>query len=165
MWLVSKWCQSTDTIQLQSRFLQWFHFVIDTKQLLPAYRVAANCNNSQGTKNVTMPSFPRNKPAVRRKWVKFVQVKHADCTDLASQHAHCVLTTSLSATSPAACNIRRVFVSSKIWSQQQCLLSSYWLPRPYDYIQYTKSLLTLTFVFSVCMFSALIYFFYFYFFT
>ena len=38
---------------------------------MPAYCVAANCNNSQWTKNVTMRSFPRNKQAVRRKWVKF----------------------------------------------------------------------------------------------
>ena len=35
---------------------------------MPAYCVAANCNKSQATQNVTMREFPRNQPAVRRKW-------------------------------------------------------------------------------------------------
>ena len=45
---------------------------------IPAYCVAANCNNSQATQNLTTHEFPRNRPAVRRKWVKFVQSKRAD---------------------------------------------------------------------------------------
>ena len=45
---------------------------------MPAYCVAANCNNSQVTQSITMHEFPRNRPAVRRKWVKFVQFKRAD---------------------------------------------------------------------------------------
>ena len=46
---------------------------------LPAYCIAANgCNNSQATQSITMCEFPRNRPAVRRKWVKFVQFKRAD---------------------------------------------------------------------------------------
>ena len=43
-----------------------------------AYCIAANCNNSQATQSITMHEFPRNRPAVRRKWVKFVQFKRAD---------------------------------------------------------------------------------------
>ena len=45
---------------------------------MPAYCVAANCNNSKATQSMTMHEFPRNRPAVRRKWVKFVQFKRAD---------------------------------------------------------------------------------------
>ena len=44
----------------------------------PAYCVAANCNNSQATQSITMHEFPRSRPAVRRKWVKSIQVKRAD---------------------------------------------------------------------------------------
>ena len=63
---------------------------------MPAYCVAANCNNSQATQSITMHEFPRNRPAVRRKWVKFVQfVKRADCC--ASVTPICVASTSLSA--------------------------------------------------------------------
>ena len=42
---------------------------------MPAYCIAANCNNSQATQSITMHEFPQNRPAVRRKWVKFVQFK------------------------------------------------------------------------------------------
>ena len=45
---------------------------------MPAYCIAANCNNSQATQSITMHEFPRNRPAVRRKWVTFVQCKRAD---------------------------------------------------------------------------------------
>ena len=43
-----------------------------------AYCIAANCNNSQATQSITMHEFPLSRPAVRRKWVKFVQFKQAD---------------------------------------------------------------------------------------
>ena len=43
-----------------------------------AYCVAANCNNTQATQSITTHEFPRNRPAVRRKWVKFVQFKRTD---------------------------------------------------------------------------------------
>ena len=43
-----------------------------------AYCIAANCNNSQATQSITMHEFPRDRLAVRRKWVKFVQFKRAD---------------------------------------------------------------------------------------
>ena len=53
--------------------------VLSTKKLtMPAYGVAANCNNSQTTPGITMHELPRNRPAVRRKWIKFIQFKRAD---------------------------------------------------------------------------------------
>ena len=59
-----------------------------TKKLtVLAYCVAANCNNSQTTPGITMHKFPHNQPAVRQKWIKFIQFKWADF--LASpHHAH-----------------------------------------------------------------------------
>ena len=54
---------------------------------MPAYCIAANCNNSQATRNITIHEFPRNRPAVRRKWIKFVPFKRADI-DAAPHHAH-----------------------------------------------------------------------------
>ena len=45
---------------------------------MPAYCVAANCNNSQATQSITMHELPQNRPAVRQKWVKSVQFKWAD---------------------------------------------------------------------------------------
>ena len=45
---------------------------------MPAYCVAANCNNSQTTPGITMRELPRNQPTVRRKWIKFIQFKQAD---------------------------------------------------------------------------------------
>jgi len=47
-------------------------------QTVPAYCVAANRNNSQATQSITMHEFPGNRPAVRRKWFRFVQFKRAD---------------------------------------------------------------------------------------
>ena len=43
------------------------------KLTMPAYCVAAICNNSQTTPGITMHELPRNRPAVRRKWIKFIQ--------------------------------------------------------------------------------------------
>ena len=58
------------------------------KQLtMPAYCVAANCNNSQTTPGITMHELPRSRPAVRRKWIKFIQFKRADFL-AAPHHAH-----------------------------------------------------------------------------
>ena len=56
------------------------------KLIMPAYCVAANCNNSQTTPGITRHELPRNRPAVRRKWIKFIQFKRADF--LAAHHAH-----------------------------------------------------------------------------
>ena len=44
---------------------------------MPASCVAANCNNSQTTPGITLHELPRNRPAVRRKWIKFIQFKRA----------------------------------------------------------------------------------------
>ena len=56
---------------------------------MPAYCVAANCNNSQTpTRGITMHELPRNRPAVRRKWIKCIQFKRADFLIAASHHAH-----------------------------------------------------------------------------
>ena len=53
--------------------------VWSTKKLpMSAYCVAANCNNSQTTPGITMHELPRNRPAVRRKWIKFIPFKRAD---------------------------------------------------------------------------------------
>ena len=57
---------------------------------MPAYCVAANCNNPQATQSITMHEFPRNRPAVRRKWVKFVKFKRADF-DVAPQSRPLIL--------------------------------------------------------------------------
>ena len=64
-----------------------------TKKLpMPHYCVAANCNNLQTTPGITMHELPRNRPAVRRKWIKFIQFKRADFlavphhTHLCSEH-------------------------------------------------------------------------------
>ena len=108
---------------------------------MPAYCVPAKYNNSQGTKkrerqkkkkkkerkkekHVPMHSFPPNKPAMRRKWVKFVQLKRADCTDIASQHEHCVLAILLSFTSPTSLGIRRGSLLSGLRSQQRSFVST-----------------------------------------
>ena len=62
--------------------------VWSTKKLtMPAYCVATNCNNLQTTPGITMHELPRNRPAVRRKWIKFIQFKRADFL-AAPHHAH-----------------------------------------------------------------------------
>ena len=57
------------------------------KVTMPAYCVAMNCNNSQTTPGITMHELPRNWPAVRRKWIKFIHFKRADFP-AAPHHAH-----------------------------------------------------------------------------
>ena len=62
--------------------------VWSTKKLtMPAYCVAANCNNSQTTPGITMHELPRNRPAVRRKWIKFIRFKRSDFL-AAPHHSH-----------------------------------------------------------------------------
>ena len=62
--------------------------VWSTKKLTkPAYCVAANCNISQTTPGITMHKLPCNRPAVRRKWIKFIHFKRADFL-AAPHHAH-----------------------------------------------------------------------------
>ena len=63
-------------------------YMWSTKKLtMPAYCVVANCNNSQTTPGITVHKLPRNQPAVRRKWIKFIQFKRADFLS-ALHHAH-----------------------------------------------------------------------------
>ena len=72
-----------------------------TKKLtMPAYCVVANCNNLQMTPGITMHEFPHNWPAVRQKWIKFIQFiqfKRADFlaaphhTHLCSEHLFLLL--------------------------------------------------------------------------
>ena len=57
------------------------------KLTMPAYCVAANCNSLQTTPGITIHELPRNLPAVRRKWIKFIQFKRADFF-AAPHHAH-----------------------------------------------------------------------------
>ena len=57
------------------------------KLIMPAYCVAANCNNSQTTPGITMHELSHNRPAVRRKWIKFIQFKRADFLAV-PHHAH-----------------------------------------------------------------------------
>ena len=61
--------------------------VVDKKLPMPAYCVAANCNNSQMTPGITRHELPRNRPAMKRKWIKFIQFKRADFL-AAPHHAH-----------------------------------------------------------------------------
>ena len=62
--------------------------VWSTKKLtMPAYCVAANCNNSQTTPGITMHKLPCNWPAVRQKRIKFIQFKWADFL-AAPHHTH-----------------------------------------------------------------------------
>ena len=62
--------------------------VWSTKKLtMLAYCVAMKCNNSQTTPGITMHELPRNQPAVRRKWMKFIQFTRADFL-AAPHHAH-----------------------------------------------------------------------------
>ena len=50
-----------------------------TKKLtMPAYCIAANCNNSQTTPGITMHELLRNWPTVKWKWIKFIQFKRVD---------------------------------------------------------------------------------------
>ena len=62
--------------------------VWSTKKLtMPAYCVAAKCNNSQTTPGITMHELPCNRHTVRQKWIKFIQFKRADFL-AALHHAH-----------------------------------------------------------------------------
>ena len=54
---------------------------------MPAYCVAANCNNLQTTLGITMDELPHNQPTVRQKWIKFIQFKQADFL-AALHHTH-----------------------------------------------------------------------------
>ena len=70
-----------------------------TKKLpMLAYCVAANCNHLQTTPGITMHELLRNRPAVRWKWIKFIQFKRADFLAV-PHHDHLCSSTSVSAIS------------------------------------------------------------------
>ena len=81
---------------------------------MPAYCVAANCNNLQTTPGITMHELPRNQPAVRRKWIKFIQF-----TELTFLLHHimpiCVVSTSVSAISQTPWNTTCGFAPKLTW--------------------------------------------------
>ena len=54
---------------------------------------------AQTTPGITMHEFPRNRPAVRRKWIKFIQFKRSDFKLLRRITPICVASTSVSAIS------------------------------------------------------------------
>ena len=54
---------------------------------MPAYCVIANCNNRRRPQVLYEHELPRSRPAVRRKWIKFIQFKRADFL-AAPYHAH-----------------------------------------------------------------------------
>ena len=98
-----------------------------TKKLtMLAYCVAANCNNSQTTPGITMHELPRNRPAVRRKWIKFIQFKRVDF--LAAPI--CVASTSVSAISQTLWNNAWGFASKLTRCSgtlsKSCLTGSNW---------------------------------------
>ena len=101
-----------------------------TKKLtMLAYCVAANCNNSQTTPGITMHELPHNQPAVRQKWIKFIQFKWADFL-AARHHAH------LCSEHFSECNFanpmeyRMGFASKLTWCSstlsKSCLTGSNW---------------------------------------
>ena len=72
--------------------------VWSTKKLtMPAYYVDVNCNNLQMTPSITMHKLLCNQPAVRRKWIQFIQFKQAFL--LRCITPICVASTSVSAIS------------------------------------------------------------------
>ena len=110
--------------------------VWSTKKLtMPAYCVAANCNNSQTTPGITMHELPRNRPAVRRKWIKFIQFKRADF--LAGRITPiCVASTSVSAISQTPWNTASrswhdvpVLFQNPAWQAQTDTAVSLWVSR------------------------------------
>ena len=62
-----------------------------------------NCNNSQTTPGITMHELPPNWPAVRRKWIKFIQFKQVTFL-LHRITPICVVSTSVSAISQTPWN-------------------------------------------------------------
>ena len=100
-WLSRKWRQwGVSAVAILDCSLNVYACGRKKALTMPAYCIAANCNNSQATQSVTMHEFPRNRPTVRRKFVKFVQFKRADFDAApASVTPICVANTSPSAIS------------------------------------------------------------------
>ena len=110
--------------------------VWSTKKLtMPAYCVAANCNNSQTTPGITMHELPRNRSAVRRKWIKFIQFKQLTFLLLRITPI-CVASTSVSAISQTPWNTAcrswhdvPVLFQNPAWQAQADTAVSLWVSR------------------------------------
>ena len=61
--------------------------VVGKKVTYAGLLFCCDCNNSQTTPGITMHELPRNRPAVRQKWIKFIQFKWADFLAVL-HHAH-----------------------------------------------------------------------------
>ena len=85
------------------------------KLTMLAYCVAANCNNSQTTPGITMHELPCNWPAVRWKWIKFIQVKWAEFLAACPITPICVASTSVNAISQTPWNTAWGFASKLTW--------------------------------------------------
>ena len=111
--------------------------VWSTKKLpMPAYCVAANCNNSQTTPGITMHELPRNRPAVRRKWIKFIQFTNELTFVLRRITPICVASTSASAISQTPWNTAcrswhdvPVLFQNSAWQAQTDTAVSLWVSR------------------------------------
>ena len=107
--------------------------VIDKKLPMLAYCVATNWNNLQMTPGITMHELPRNRPAVRRKWITFIQFKPAD---FLAALPICVASTSVSAISQTPWNTAcrswhdvLVLFQNPAWQAQTDTAVSLWVSR------------------------------------
>ena len=106
--------------------------VWSTKKLtMPAYCVAANCNNLQTTPGITMHELLHNRPAERRKWIKFIQFKRAFL--LRHIPLICVASTSVSEISQTPWGLLRswhdvpVLFQNPAWQAQTDMAVSLWV--------------------------------------
>ena len=105
---------------------------------MPAYCVAVNCNNSQTTPGITMHKLPRNWPAVRQKWTKFIQLNELTFL-LCHITPICVVSTSVSAISQTPWNTAwgllwswhdvPVLFQNPAWQAQTDTAGSLWVSR------------------------------------
>ena len=105
---------------------------------MPAYCVATNCNNLQTTLGITMHVLPRNQPAVRQKWIKFIQFKPADFF-AALYHTHLCRSTSVNVISQTPWNTAwgllrswhdvPVLFQNPAWQAQTDTAVSLWVSR------------------------------------
>ena len=112
---------------------------VSTKKLtMPAYCVAANCNNSQTTPGITMHKLPRNRPAVRWKWINLY---NSNKLTFLLRHITpiCVASTSVSAISQTPWNTAwgllrswhnvPVLFQNPAWQAQTDTAISLWVSR------------------------------------
>ena len=114
-----------------------------TKKLnMPAYCVAANCNNSQMTPGITMHKLPCNRPTMRRKWIKFINTIQTSFlavphhTHLCSEHF-----SECNFADPMEYRMRFCFEADTMFRYSFKILpdSSYATPRPRTVLNRAKS--------------------------